>query len=42
MEITKLSDKKINMSMVKGDTASFNVAVEIDGVDTPLVAGDTV
>lgn len=42
MEITKLSEKKINMSMVKGDTASFNVAVEIDGVDTPLVAGDTV
>jgi len=42
MELTKISDKKINMSMVKGDTSSLNVAVEIDGIDTPLVTGDTV
>ena len=42
MEITRLSEKKINMSMVIGNTESFNVGAEIDGVDTPLVTGDTV
>jgi len=42
MEITKISDTVVNISIPWGNTGSFSVSATIDDVATSLVTGDTV